>query len=170
VGLVAVVPVLAPELQHLQRPLHAELRHLQAARVLLEKILGALLDSRHGRLDAAVSGEQDDRGLGAHALQALQDLQAVAVGELQVKEDHLGLLRLGRLDRAGTAVRLAGAVALALQEVPEALPDGRLVVNDQDGGWHGTRAAAVYPAGERGSATVTVVPTCSVLWMPMAPP
>jgi hypothetical protein len=55
--------------------------------------------------------------------------------------------------------------------VSQALPDGRLVVNNQDCGRHGMQSISDAGLGTyKGSATVTVVPTRSALSIPMAPP
>src|SRR4051794_34063214 len=86
---------------------------------------------------AAAGDEDHGRGIRFPG-DAGRDVEAVDVGKLHVQQHELGLEATGLLDRAGPVHRLADDVeAFALQEHAGARPEGRMVVDDEDGAVHG---------------------------------
>ena len=83
---------------------------LQARQIdrLGDVILGADLESLHRGIDSGVSGENDHRDVGIGFLDLVQQIDARAVGQLEVDDCHVGnelrnggppgLDRVGRLD------------------------------------------------------------------------
>ena len=59
-------------------------------------IEGAALHRLDGGLGGAVGGDEDDRPLRVEGVDFAEDLQAVAVGQLQVEDDHVGFCSRSR--------------------------------------------------------------------------
>ena len=83
-------------------------------------------------------GEHDDRhrGLGA---EDPADLDARELGEHEVEQDEVGSLGPEGLERRATVGGGDGPIALHLEGFDEGLPEGRLVVNDEDRARHSPR-------------------------------
>ena len=94
-------------------------------------ILGADLERLHGRVDGGVAGEDDDGDVRIVFLDAVQQIEAAAVGELQVDDgdvgDHPGDRGPPGLDRVGDF----RFVAPLLDHVGHAGAGGAIIVDDQ---------------------------------------
>ena len=67
----------------------------------------------------------------------LGDLEAVEVREVDVEQHQVGMQPTGLHDRRRAVRRLADdVVALGLQQHPGGRPEGRMIVDDENGGAH----------------------------------
>jgi hypothetical protein len=99
---------------------------------LREDAEGALAHERHGVLDAAVAGEDDDDGLGSDAAHLSEDLESVSAGHPEVADDQGDGPTFEKIDTLVAAAHGLGLVARGLERGPQELPDVLLVVDDED--------------------------------------
>src|SRR5262249_21332134 len=122
-------------------------------------------------LDRAVAGQDDERDVGGDALQAGDEVDAVAVGEPEVEDG--GVRQRGAEAGLGVAAarRLLDPVAVGLEEAADAGTQARLVV-------HQGHRALPHPAPSsfpahaplRGSFTLSAAPPPGRLGAWMRPP
>ena len=97
-----------------------------------EVVVGAGLQPGHAVLDLVARGQHADGDVDAVAAQPLDDADAVEAGHHHVEHDHRGrVLRDGRqcLEAVGGG---GHGKALEAERALEGLPDGGLVVDDED--------------------------------------
>ena len=99
---------------------------------LADEIEGSLLDAVHGGVDVRVARDHHDRGFDAVGDEFLEDLGAVHAGHLDVAEDRVILLFFSHLASIGTIFGGIHLVILHLQNLLQGIPDGPLVVNNQN--------------------------------------
>ena len=128
--------VLLPELLALQGVAHhdLELVHVEG---LQQVVVGPQLQGGHRRLRGAEGGHDDDHGLRRRRLDVAQDLDAVSVGELDVRDDEVH--RAPGQHRGGHRPALRGQhlEAFLAEHDREQLAHGLLVVDHQDLFAHG---------------------------------
>ena len=112
--------------------------HLGAAERLDHVVVGAELEADDAVGLRAAGGQDDDRDARAGADRAA-DVAPVAVGQVEVEQDQVGLEALGQLERAGRGARDVGLEALAGERLGERLGDRALVLDEQDAGPLGDR-------------------------------
>ena len=120
-----------------------------------EKIERPFLHRAHGVFDAAVGGHDDDGNVGVDVLDGAQHAEAVSLGQPQIGEHHRGLRLLQQPHRFGLIARFEDGMVLPLQRVPQHLPEGVLVLDDED-----LRAQRIQPAGTfacRASSSILVM-------------
>jgi hypothetical protein len=88
-------------------------------------------------LDGAVRGDEDEREARLVGLDPAQQAHAVDHRHLEVADHEVEQLVLELRDRRGPVLRGVDLVAHALEVGRQHLPDGRLVVDDQDAPAHG---------------------------------
>src|ERR1019366_3838915 len=123
------------------------------------------------RLRGGVRRDHDDGGFPARFAHLLEDVEAAAVGHLQVGHDEVRRRRLERREAFDASARRGHAVAVLLKEDREHLPDAGFIVDDEEMGAifgrhetsvgvcstaAGTTASRAGPA--RGSEMETIVP------------
>ena len=112
---------------------------------------------RHGVLDAAVGGHDDDLQLGVELLGGAQHAEAVAGRQLQIGQDD-GRTRLPQLlDRFGLVARFEDDVALRLERMAQHRPQRVLVFDEERLGKDGQRCSVTrlqlsHPAGRNAGA------------------
>ena len=111
-------------------------QHPLARQRLLDEVERAGLGRFDGGADRAVAGDDHHRQRLVDRLDALQRLEAVHAGHLDVEEDEIGRLLLGERHAFRPARRLEHVVALVLEDHPHRPPDLRLVVYDQNARLH----------------------------------
>ena len=99
---------------------------------LADEVEGSLLDAVHGGVDVRVAGDHHDRGLDAVGNELLEDFGAVHAGHLDVTEDRVILLFFRHFTRVGAVFGGIHLVILHLQDLLQGIPDGPLVVNNQN--------------------------------------
>ena len=99
---------------------------------LADEIEGSLLDAVHGGVDVRVARDHHDRGLDAVGDELLEDFGAVHAGHLDVAKNCVILLFLSHLASIGTIFGGIHLVILHLQDLLQGIPDGPLVVNNQN--------------------------------------
>ena len=101
---------------------------------LLDEIVGAGLDRRHGGVDGAVAADHHHRHRRILAPDHLEKLQAVELAALQPDvEDHQRRPALAhRIDGLGAVVGAAGRMALILQDARDQRADVAFVVDDEN--------------------------------------
>ena len=107
--------------------------HLGAAERLDHVVVGAELEADDAVGLGAAGGEDDDRDAGAGADRAA-DVAAVAVGQVEVEQDQVGLEALGQLERPRRRARDVRLEPLAGERLGERLGDRALVLDEQDAG------------------------------------
>ena len=115
-----------------------------------EVVIGSRLQAADAVLHVVARGEDADRDLDAARAHAPDDAHAVEVGHRHVEDDRRGRAGRDGVERgAAPGGRLDGE-ALEAQRALEGLPDGPLVVDDEDqrlsGGGHAPQDAAA-PSG-----------------------
>jgi hypothetical protein len=102
------------------------------ARNRLDQVVeGAALHRLDGRLRRPVGGDEDHRALGVEGVDVAEDVEAGAVGQLQVEDDHVGPV-LGQAGQPlGRGARRQHLCPLGLEDAAEGVEDGRLIVDDQ---------------------------------------
>ena len=99
----------------------------------VDRLLGELEGARLHRLDRllhrAVTGDDDDLGVGMRLLEPAQQLEPVDVGQHHVGDDDVGLPGLEDLLAARADHRGPDLVALVLEQDLQPLDDRRLVVD-----------------------------------------
>ncbi len=98
----------------------------------LQEIQGAEPCRAHRRVDGRVSAHHDDRRLDASRAQTLEQLDAVAVRQRDVEQQHVVALLRDALRRQRHATGDIDRVALQRERLLERAQDGWLVVDDQD--------------------------------------
>ena len=83
-------------------------------------------------VDAALGGEEEDRGLEPTLPEALPDLEPVDVGKHPVEHDQIGLERHHGGERVAAVAGLLDVEPLVAQGGRDGIDDRRLVVHDQD--------------------------------------
>ena len=99
---------------------------------LHQVVVRPALEGRDGVLDRGVGGDHHDQGLGPDLEQAVEQLQAVEAGQLDVAEGQVGLEPLGEGQGRGGVAGHADLVPLPLEELLERRGDHLLVVDDED--------------------------------------
>jgi hypothetical protein len=129
--------VLALEAGRLSRTLDQDQQPVGVER-LLEKVVGALLDRRHGRLDGAVAADDQHRQVGVALPDEVEHLETVEVGALEpdVQEHEARRARLDLGQRGATVARLADLIALVVEDRRDRVAHLVLVVDDQNLGSH----------------------------------
>src|SRR5581483_4862496 len=140
------LPHLALEPRGLQRARRDQDQAVRLER-LLDEVIGAALDCGDRGLDVAVARDHHDRQLGIVLLDLLEQLQAVELGALQPDvEEYQMRTAVGDLRQRGVAVaRGARGKSLVVQDARDQLPNGGLVIDDQNVTCHGTRPACQLP-------------------------
>ena len=128
-GLEQEVLLLEPLL--LERVAHDDLQ-LVDVEGLDEVVLGAELERRHRRLRRAEGGHDHDHRLRRGRLHVAQDLDAVAVGQLDVGDHHVDRAAVEDGGGLRAALREQDREALLAQHDAEHLAHGGFVVDDQD--------------------------------------
>jgi hypothetical protein len=129
-GALAKRPHLAAQLVSLERPLGDQDQTVGLER-LLDVVVCAALDGRHGRFDVAMAGNHHDRQVGVVALDRIEQGEPVHAAALQpdVEEDER---RPALGDLAQRAVGVgggAGAMPLVRQDAGNQIADVGFVVN-----------------------------------------
>ena len=137
---------------------------LGAAERLDHVVVGAELEADDAVGLRAAGGEHDDRHAGAGADRAA-DVAAVAVGQVEVEQDQVGVEALGQLERAGGGAGDVRLEALAGERLGERLRDRALVLDEQDAGPLGDRHAPQCRRGSRG-----LCPGLTLRWRPLGGP
>ena len=83
-------------------------------------------------LDCAVGRNDHDVGVWSDTLHVLQNLDPVHAGHLEVRDDQIRGLFLQQLQATGPAFRRPRPMATAPQKELKPLPDGVVVVDDED--------------------------------------
>ncbi len=100
---------------------------------LLDEVERAAAGRLHGRVDRAVPRDHDDQGLGLRLPDLLEDLQAVLARHLDVQERQVDVRVVSQsLKPRLPVLGQHDLVVLEAQHEVQALPDGDLVVDDQD--------------------------------------
>ena len=84
----------------------------------------------------AVTRDHDDRQRLVDGAQALQRLEAVHAGHLDVEEHEIGRLALGEREPVLARCGSEELVAFVFEDHPQRIADGGLVVDDQDARFH----------------------------------
>jgi hypothetical protein len=123
---------------------------------------GTLAHGFHRRANAAVGGHEHDTGARLLALDFLQERHARQVGHLEIGEHHVERLPAQGSHGQPSAAGGHHVVALGAQDQPQDLQLGRLVIHDQQVGFHGREsgcgAACGWSGSRTGSRTRTRVP------------
>ncbi len=107
-----------------------------------EVVVGAGLQAPHPVVDLVAGGEDADGDVEAVRAQTPHDAHAVEVGHRHVEHDDSRRMAPDRGERLAAAVGRGHGEALEREGALEGLPDGRLVVDDEDpglGGYRGLR-------------------------------
>ena len=133
---------------------------------LQQVIVGSQLEGGHRGLGAPEGGDDDDHGLRGGRLDVAEDLDAVSVRELDVRDHEVHGALAQHRRRHRPALRGQDLEALLLEHDREQLPHGLLVVHDQDPlhAWVGVGTEAM------GRWTSTSVPWEGALRTVMSPP
>ncbi len=91
-----------------------------------------LLDEFHRQLDGGGTGDDDDRGKGLVPLDAAHDIGGVAIRELVVKQDHIGLEPVHGLAGQGHGGDALDPVGLTGEDLGQQVRLNQLVLDDQD--------------------------------------
>ena len=97
-----------------------------------EVVVGARLEAGDAVVDVVARREDADRHVDAAGAHAPHDADAVEVGHRDVEDDRGGRPRRDGVERGAPAVGRLHGEALEAQRALEGLPDGRLVVDDED--------------------------------------
>ena len=124
--------------RHVHQPgrLEGPVEHLaEAVEVhrLDQVIEGAALHGLDGRLGGAVGRDEDDRPFGVEGLDLLEDIQAGAVGQLQVEHDHVRAVLADLLQPFGGRRGGQHLDLVPLEDAAEGVADAFLVIDDQQG-------------------------------------
>jgi hypothetical protein len=99
-----------------------------------EEVLGSGLHGLHHGIDAAIGGQDDDRGRDACGADLGQGLHAAHARHDHVQQDHVGPGALGQaVDGLTAALGVDDDVALALQHRLRDAALGRIIVDDKYG-------------------------------------
>ena len=99
-----------------------------------EEVLGASLHGLHDGVDAAVGGQDDDRGVDARGADFGKGLHAAHARHDHVQQDDVGAAVFGQaVDGLTAAFGVDDDIALALQHRLRDAALGRIVVNDKYG-------------------------------------
>ena len=96
-------------------------------------------------LDAALGGQEEDRGLEPALPKPAADLEAVDVGEHPVEHDQVWLEAHHRLERVASVRGFGDVEALVAERGRDGVDDRRLVVDDEDLGVGRDCQGAVHP-------------------------
>ena len=105
-------------------------------------------------------------GVGRPLPELAGDLQAVAVGQAEVEQDHVGVPARGLGQPLAGGRRLHQAVVLRAQRGPEEAPHLRLVLDQEDergGAVHGVAGSSSSPISAASASTVGGVPTIGMV-------
>ena len=111
-------------------------------------VVGAGLQAGDAVLDLVAGGEDADGDVDAAGAQALDDRHPVEVGHRHVEDDDSRRALGDRLERLAAAGGRGHGKALEAQRALEGLPDGGLVVDDEDEGGSGVAEARAPPRAE----------------------
>jgi hypothetical protein len=95
-------------------------------------MIGAFLDRLHGQIDAAISGEDDEAGMGVDRLQLRKQLDGVSVVQPIVEDGGVGTAGPKGVLRRLAGLGLLDLIAFGLEEAPQSEADGALVVDEKD--------------------------------------
>ena len=105
-----------------------------------ERLFDEIESAKFGRLDRGADGavprNNDHRQRLVRRLDPLQRIQAVHPRHLDVEEHEIRRLTFGQRHSLGSAGRLDHLVALVFEDHPDRTADLRLIVYDQDAGFH----------------------------------
>jgi hypothetical protein len=120
------------------------LHDLHALERLLHEVVGAATHGLHSGLDGAVGGHQHHLGVSRHGVERLQELQPAHARHHQVGHHHGHALLPAHVQRRAPAGGREHARPLALEDAPQALEVGGVVIDDEEGqvgqahGWLGS--------------------------------
>jgi hypothetical protein len=107
-------------------------QHLAALGGLGDEVVGALAHGRDGVLHRAIGGHDDDVRLGLQRARRLEQGLAVHARHHQVGEHHMHGVLAQELERGLAVVGDQHLVAGALEDAPQAVTVGGLVIDDED--------------------------------------
>ena len=107
-------------------------QHPLGGQRLLDEIEGARLGRLDRGADGPVPGDDHDRQRLVRSPDALQRVEPVHAGHLDIQEHEVRRLALGDGDAVGTARSLEHFESLVLQDHPHRAADLRLVIDDQN--------------------------------------
>ena len=114
-----------------QRPVDRVVEDLGVER-LHQIVRGAALDRSHGRLDLVQPGDHQHRGVGARALDVLEELHAVSLRENEVCDDYVELSQLQGFFGLGHGAHGGDLVTRPGEEVMVEHSGDLFVVDEED--------------------------------------
>ena len=140
---------------------------------LLDEIVAAELHRGDRALDRAVSGDQDDLGVGRFLFHAPQDVETVGVPEHQIEQHDVGTGLLKACPGLGTRTSRSDVEPLAREQRLNRLPNQGLVIHHQDGRAQRTTGICISKTAPQGSTrfAATIRPPCSrrMFWLTARP-
>ena len=114
-----------------------------------QEILGAGLDAPDdgGRVLDPRDHDHRDVAESLVVLEALEHLDAVEAGHLDVEQDQVGRLGLERRERVEAVLELDRAVPVVLEMLGEQSAIQRIVIDDRDRGGRGSQTGQAAPRG-----------------------
>ena len=107
--------------------------HLVEVKRFGHKIVSAALHRLHGHIDRTISSHHDADRRTRHLQRAIDQQHSVFVPEAQIGEEHVDLLALEDVYRAGD-VRRDIDIIIVLEQAAQPIARVLLIVNDQNSG------------------------------------
>ena len=108
---------------------HLELRQLEG---LLDIVVGSEPHGLHRRLDRAIGGHHQDLDVLIHLLRLSQHLEPIRFGHPHVGDDQVEVLLIEPADCLAPVGGGLGIVAMVAEQSLQILPQGFLVLDDQE--------------------------------------
>ena len=134
----AKLGVLPFQTRRLERTRHQDEQPIGLER-LLDEVIGTALDGGYRGFNIAVPADHENGQFRMHGAHALKQLHAIELAALEPDVENGQRRRRHGIDQRERACAIGGnarRVALVCKDVGEQRADIRLVIDDQDFGWH----------------------------------